>query len=59
MKVFVIVGYNAGFENTSARAAFSKKEDAQAWTEDATRCWFDDRTEIVELELDGETDGTH
>jgi len=54
MKVYVIVGENKGLENISARAAYSRREDAEAHQNDPTRMWFDDRSAIVELELDGE-----
>ena len=49
MKIYVVVGHNGLFNNTSARAVYSRREDAEQFD-----AWFDDQTAIVELELDGE-----
>ena len=51
-KIFVVVGQWKQMNNISARVAFSRKEDAQAWIDDPKRNWSDDRTEIVEIDLD-------
>ena len=52
MTIFVIVGENRSFDNISARAAYSRREDAESHLTDKARMWFDDRAVIVELELD-------
>lgn len=54
MTVYVIVGDNRLLQNISARAVYSKREDAEAHLKDAKRMWFDDHAAIIELELDGE-----
>lgn len=53
MKIFVIVGHNRELNNTSARAAFRHRSDAEAWIKDPERNFFDDLTVIVELDLEG------
>ena len=52
MKVYVVVGYNRTLNNASARVAFSKREDAQRWMDHTVSNWFDDKSKIIELELD-------
>ena len=54
MTLFVIIGQNLKLENVSARAVYSKREDAEAHLADKARMWFDDRAVVVELELDKE-----
>lgn len=54
MKVYVIVGHNDVLNNTSARAVFTLRAEAEAYVADPKRNWFDSRTAIVELELDKE-----
>ncbi len=48
-KVCVVIGENKTFNNISARAAYSTREAAEKFDR-----WFDDRVQIVELELDAE-----
>ena len=52
MKVYVIVGENLDLENVSARAVYSKLEDAEAHLRSKELMWFDGRAAIVEHELD-------
>ena len=52
VKIFVVVGEWRQMKNISARVAFSRREDAQAWIDDPKTNWSDDRNEIVEIELD-------
>jgi hypothetical protein len=54
MKVYVIVGVNRLLENTSARAVYSRREDAEAHLLDKKRMWFDDHAVMVEHEIDAE-----
>ena len=51
-KVYVIVGENEKFNNISARAAYTRREDAEAHLLDKERMWFDDQAVVIELELD-------
>jgi hypothetical protein len=54
MKVYVIVGENTLVNNISARAAYSRRRDAEDHLEDKKRMWFDERAVVIELELDEE-----
>jgi len=53
MKIFVIVGENKSIGNISARAAYVTLEAAEEHLASPQKMWFDDRAEIVELELIG------
>jgi hypothetical protein len=50
--VFGIVGENRTFNNISARAVYSCREDAEAHLRDPERMWFDDRAVVIPLMLD-------
>jgi hypothetical protein len=54
MKVFVIVGENRKMSNISARAAYSTRELADRHISSKEAMWFDDRAEVIELEVDAE-----
>lgn len=50
--LYVVVGQNLLFGDTSARAIYSRLEDAKAHLEDEERMYRDDYAEIVPLVLD-------
>lgn len=54
MIVYAVVGENRGVNNVSARAVYSRREDADAHLADDARMWFDDRAVVIELEVDKE-----
>ncbi len=54
MKVFVIIGRNDRLQNTSARAVYSRYEDAEAHISDPALMWFDDSAVIEVFEVDSQ-----
>ena len=47
MTVYVIVGENRLLSNISARAVYTKREDAEAHLVSKERMWFDDHAAII------------
>ena len=50
--VYVIVGENQLLQTISARAVYTRREDAESHLRDPERMWFDNRATIVALVVD-------